>query len=308
MRQPAARAGRRRAQAERRLAWLFLVPSLALLLTLSVYPLVDAAARSLRVENLFNPAASHFVGLRNYGDLFADPFFRRSLLLTLEWTLVVVAVELLLGLLLALVLERARRLSGLLRTLITLPVFISPVAMGLTWRFMFEPTAGVVNWALLQLGLSPQPWLSSTATALPTVMIADAWQWTPFVALILLAGMRTIPAEILEAASIDRVKGLRRVWLIVLPSIWPVVVVVTLIRLVDSVRIFDLVYVMTRGGPGSATLVASVYDFTIFQSGRIGLMASFGFFIVVFINLLVLGFLFLLSRVDRPAARRWTAA
>lgn len=297
-----------RARAERRLAWLLLFPSLGLLVTLSVYPLIDAGVLSFRIENLFNPAAGHFGGWRNYTDLFADPFFQRSLFLTLGWTIAVVSVQLLLGLVLALVLDRTTRLGGILRTLFTMPVFISPVAMGLTWRFMFEPTTGVINWALTQFGLSPLPWLSGTATALPTIMIADTWQWTPFVALILLAGIRTIPPEIIEAARIDRVTGFRLVRVMILPMVWPVVIVVALIRVVDSVRIFDLVYVMTRGGPGSSTLVASVYDYTIFQSGRIGRMAAFGFIIVIFVNLLVIAFLYLLAQAERPSGFRETAA
>jgi len=138
-------------------------------------------------------------------------------------------------------------------------------------------------------------------------MIADTWQWTPFVALILLAGIRTIPPEIIEAARLDRVTGVRLVRTMVLPLMWPVVIVVALIR-VDSVRIFDLVYVMTRGGPGSSTLVASVYDYTIFQSGRIGRMAALGFIIVIFINFLAIAFLYLLARAERPSRVREAAA
>ena len=296
-----------RARAEQRLARLLLLPSVGLLVALSVYPLLDAGMLSFRIENLFNPAASHFGGWRNYTDLFADPFFQRSLFLTLEWTIAVVALQLLLGLVLAFVLDRTTQLGGILRTLFTIPVFISPIAMGLTWRFMFEPTTGVINWVLIQFGLSPMPWLSGTATALPTIMIADTWRWTPFVALILLAGIRTIPPEIIEAARLDRVTGVRLVRTMGLPLMWPVVIVVALIR-VDSVRIFDLVYVMTRGGPGSSTLVASVYDYTIFQSGRIGRMAAFGFIIVIFINFLAIAFLYLLARAERPSRVREAAA
>ena len=149
-----------RTRAEQRLAWLLLLPSLGLLAALSIYPLIDAGLLSFRIENLFNPAASHFGGWRNYTDLFADPFFRRSLFLTLEWTIAVVTIQLLLGLFLAFALDRTTELGGILRTLFTIPVFISPIAMGLTWRFMFEPTTGVVNWVLIQFGLSPLPWLS----------------------------------------------------------------------------------------------------------------------------------------------------
>ncbi len=132
-------------------------------------------------------------------------------------------------------------------------------------------------------------------------MIADIWQWTPFVTLILLAGIQGISPEVVEAARLDRVKGWNYVVRVVLPLIWPVVMVVLLLRLVDSIRIFDLIYIITRGGPGTATLVASVYDFTIFQAGRIGVMAAYGFLILIVINVVVILFLRLLYKQEKEA-------
>ena len=160
--------------------------------------------------------------------------------------------------------------------------------MGLTWRFIFEPVSGLANWILDSgLGLEKYTWLSHKDTALSTLMIVDCWQWTPFVALILLAGMQSISTEISEAARLDRVRGVTYYTRIVLPLIRPVILVVILIRLVDSIRIFDLNFIMTKGGPGSSTLLASTHAHTIFTHGHLGLMAAYGFLILVLVNIVV---------------------
>jgi multiple sugar transport system permease protein len=219
----------------------------------------------------------------------------------------VVSIQMVLGFWFALLLDTKTRAVGVLRTLIVIPVFISPIAMGLTWRFMFEPVTGVINYLLESVGLPEGSWHTSTETALIAVMIADVWQWTPFVALILLAGMQSISPEVIEAARLDRVRGWIYVRRIVLPMIWPVVTVVLLLRLVDSIRIFDLVYIITRGGPGTSTLVASVYDFTIFQAGRLGVMAALGFLILILINLVVITFLRALYKQEQETRRKGVA-
>jgi multiple sugar transport system permease protein len=296
-------ARRRRRSTDKWRAWLLLLPTLGLLIAMSIYPLLYAGFLSLQIRNMFSPRAAHFGGLANYMELVRDSYFWRSVELTLVFSITVVSLQIVLGFVLALILSRVRKLSDLLCTLIILPVFVSPIAMGLTWRFMFEPTTGVINWILAQLGLPTSLWLSGTRMALPGIMIADTWQWTPFVAMILLAALRAIPPEIIEAARIDRLSLAQMLHRIIVPMLWPVLVVVVLIRLVDSIRIFDLVYVMTRGGPGTSTLVASVYNYTIFQSGRIGIMAAFGFLMLVFINVLVAAVLRLLARLERRDRR-----
>jgi len=191
-----------------------------------------------------------------------------------------------------------------LRTLLVIPVFISPVAMGLTWRFMFEPVSGVINYLITSVGFDRGAWHTATDTALVAVMIAEIWQWTPFVTLIMLAGMQGISPEVIEAARLDRVRGWTYLQRIVIPLIWPVITVVILLRVVDSMRIFDLIYVITRGGPGTATLLASVNTYSIFQSGRLGVMAAYGFLIVILINIVVFAFLRVLYRQEKASRRR----
>jgi multiple sugar transport system permease protein len=285
----------------RRLARFFLAPTLLVLIGLSIFPTVYSAILSFRVEPLYNPNAARFVGWRNYSDLFRDERFWHSIQLTLFWSVVVVGIQMLVGFLLAILLDRKMRGASVLRTLIIVPVFISPIAMGLTWRFIFEPVSGLANWLLTQVGLEKYPWLSSKETALSTLMIVDCWQWTPFVALILLAGMQNISPEITEAARLDRIRGVAYYIRIVLPLLRPVIMVVLLIRLVDSIRSFDLNFIMTKGGPGSATLLASTYDYTFFEQGHLGLMAAYGFLILLLINAVVVAFLNTLYRSEKAA-------
>ena len=292
---------------EQRIAWLLVLPTLVILFGLALYPLIWSGMMAFRVENLFNPRIGKWVGFRNFDYLLAnDDTFWKTIRLTGVWCLVTVSVQLVLGFLLALLLDTTARVVGLLRTLIVIPVFITPVAMGLTWRFMFEPVTGVLNYLLESVGLPDFAWHTSTDTALIAVMIADIWQWTPFVTLILLAGMQSISPEVVEAARLERIRGWTYLRRIVIPLIWPVITVVLLIRLVDAIRIFDIVYVITRGGPGTSTLLASVNAYTVFQSGRLGVMAAYGFLIVIAINVVVIFFLRILHRQEQSA--RETAA
>jgi multiple sugar transport system permease protein len=285
---------------ERRVATILVLPVLAVLVVLSIVPLGWTLVISLRVENLFNPAKSHWAGLHNFIYLATiEETFWRSIYLTAIWSAVTVSVELLAGFGLASLLDRAGRGVGILRTLIIIPVFVSPVAMALTWRFMFEPVSGIINYLLGFVGVPRLPWHTSSSMSLIAVMLVDIWQWTPFVTLILLAGMQSVPVEITEAARLDRVRGIRYMRRILLPSIRPVVTVVLLLRLVDAIRMFDSVFMITRGGPGTSTLLASVNMYTMFLSGRLGVMAAFGVVLVMLINLIVLWFLRVLYRQER---------
>lgn len=279
-----------------------MLPALVVLVVLALYPLYWVAVTSFRVENLFNPAAGRWAGFRNFEFLLArDDTFWKSIRLSIIWCLSIVAIQMTLGFALALLLDRTMRGIGLLRTLFVIPVFIAPVALGLTWRYMYEPVTGVLNYLLTSVGLERFTWHTVPDTAFVAVMIPEIWQWTPFVTLILLAGMQGISPEIVEAARLDRVRGWAYLRRIVIPLIWPVIAMVLLLRLVDSIRIFDMIYVITRGGPGSATLLASVNNFTMFQSGRLGTTAAYGLIIVLVINIVVIFFLRVLHRQEKRA-------
>jgi multiple sugar transport system permease protein len=186
---------------------------------------------------------------------------------------------------------------GLIRTLFVIPVFVSPVAMGLTWRYMYQPGYGVINYVLESVGLPRINWLASVDWALPAVVIVDVWQWTPFVALILLAGMQSISTEIAEAAELDGLSHWQYLLKMVLPLIRPVIVVVGLIRLIDAMKTFDLIYIITRGGPGTTTYTLPLHAFsTGFASFLMGNSAAIAWTLVVIINVFTIIFLRILAR------------
>ena len=194
-------------------------------------------------------------------------------------------------------LDRKMRGANLLRTLLIVPVMISPVGMGLTFRYIFAPTYGLLTYLMQSVGLPTADWTVSTVWALPAVIFIDVWQWTPFVALILLSGMQSVSVEVTEAAELDGLSEWQKLWRIVMPLIRPVVMVVVLIRLIDSIRMFDLVFVVTRGGPGSTTEVLSVLSYvTGFSEGDMGSAAAIAWVTVVLVNVLVAIFLRALSK------------
>ena len=293
---------------ENRIAYLLVLPTLLILIGLAVYPLGWTVATAFRSDNLFNPLAARWVGPRNFEFLFFnDDTFWKTLRLAGIWCAITVPFQLILGLFLAMLLDTTMRGIGILRTLIVIPVFITPVALGLSWRAMFEPIGGLLNYLLQGVGLEKSLWHTHPDTALLSVMIVDIWQWTPFVTLILLAGMQGISPEVVEAARLDRVRGLTYLRRIVLPLIWPVVTVVLLLRLVDEIRIFDVILIITRGGPGSSTLLASMNIYSISHAGRLGVMAAYGVLMVIAINIVVISFLRVLHRQEKATRQKVSA-
>jgi multiple sugar transport system permease protein len=202
-----------------------------------------------------------------------------------------------LGFAIAVLLDRKMRAANVLRTLLIIPVLISPVAMGLTFRYIFAPTYGLLTYLMKSVHLPTADWTVNVTWALPVVIFADVWQWTPFVALIVLSGMQSVSTEVTEAAELDGLTEWQKLWRIVVPLIRPVLLVVVLIRLIDSIRMFDLVFVMTRGGPGSTTEVLSLFSYvTGFASGDMGSASAIAWVTVVLVNILVALFLRFLSK------------
>jgi multiple sugar transport system permease protein len=292
---PLPRARPRRS--DRRLATLLLLPSVGFLLLMTIFPTVYSLWMSVQQYNLSRPDLIHFVGLRNYGQLVTDDIFWKSLRVTALFSFSVLVLEFVLGFFIANLFDRNWRGINLVRTLFIIPVFASPVAMGLTFRYMYQPGYGLINWGLESVGLPRINWLASTQWALPAVVIADVWQWTPFVALILLAGMQSISPEISEAAEMDGLSRLQYLWRIALPLMMPIIVVVGLIRLIDSLKAFDLIYIITRGGPGTATYTLSLHSYAMgFESFLMGSSAAIAWTVVILVNICASVFLWVLSR------------
>jgi multiple sugar transport system permease protein len=293
----AARAGRDWRRRDKLVAALLLAPALLYLIVMSIYPTIWSLWLAFHNYLVYQPAKASFAGFDNFTDLLDSEVFRQSFRVTLAFSVIAVSIECALGLAIAVLLDRKMRGANLLRTLLIVPVMISPVGMGLTFRYIFAPTYGLLTYLMQSVGLPTADWTVSTVWALPAVIFIDVWQWTPFVALILLSGMQSVSVEVTEAAELDGLSEWQKLWRIVMPLIRPVVMVVVLIRLIDSIRMFDLVFVVTRGGPGSTTEVLSVMSYvTGFSEGDMGSAAAIAWVTVILVNVLVAIFLRALSK------------
>jgi multiple sugar transport system permease protein len=238
---------------------LFLAPALVILALALMYPIGYMLYASFLD---WNPSQrigeANWVGLRNYIFLFNDPKFRESFAVTLIFAASVVSIEMILGVGLALLLDRNIRGMSLLRTLFILPMMIAPIVVGLMWRYMYHPTVGTFNRTLKALGFDPIPWLSDANWALVAVILADIWQWTPFIFILALAALQSLPRSALEAARIDGANGWQQMLYIKLPLMLPVLIITGLLRLIDAFKVLEVVLVLTNGGPGLSTEILSL--------------------------------------------------
>ncbi|MBX6321912.1 MAG: sugar ABC transporter permease [Rhodospirillaceae bacterium] len=271
---------------EHPLPWL--LPSTVLLLVFGIYPLGYAIWLSLHAWNRFTRAYA-FVGGEQWLRALADGRMWNALGVTVTYTAVCLAVELGLGLLIALLLDCERRGYALLRALMTLPLVVPPAVAGLMYLLMLDGQFGVLSYYAVAAGLIDRatPILARPGTALLGLMLTDVWQWTPFMVLIFLAGLRALPKEPYEAAAIDGAHPVQTFWKITLPMLGRVIAVAVLVRGIDLFRIYDYVYVMTAGGPGTATETLSFYAGRVFTTGNFPYAATLS--LIVLITLLIAG-------------------
>ena len=262
-----------------------------MLTAVGIYPLGYSLWISLNDYHPSNPSFPQgFIWFDNYVKAFFDDQARHALGLTALFTVSSVGASLVIGLGLALLFNQ--RLPGLAiaRTLILIPMLVTPVAVGITWRIMFNPDLGVINYLLGLVGIPSQGWLASMNQSLLSVIIVDVWQWTPFMFLILFAGVRSLPRSPFESAAIDGASRLQAFFLVTLPMLRPVIVLAVLLRAVDSVRTFDQIFMMTRGGPNLTTDLASLYlqrvNFKFFDIGY-GAALSWLFLILLMVAVIV---------------------
>jgi len=255
------------AQREARLAWAFVLPALGAGVLIALFPLAWTVWESLHLHDLRMAWRGRpFVGLSNYTEALTDSRFWAALGHTALFTVGTVTLEVLLGLFLALSLHRAYRGRGLVRTVVLLPWAIPTVVAALLWAFLFDSQAGIVNAVLIDTGAmdaaAPFVWFTHSVGAWVPVILADVWKMTPFVTLLLLAGLQNIDAALYEAAALDGASPWQQFVHITLPLLKPALVVVLIFRTLDAFRVFDLVFVLTRGGPGTATEPITLYAFT----------------------------------------------
>jgi ABC-type sugar transport system permease subunit len=272
-------------RAERRLGWLMVAPALLVLAGLAVLPLLWTVWESMHLHDLRMPWRGRpFVGLEQYAELARDARFGAALLHTAVFTAVTVAIELVLGLILALAMQRVTRARGAVRAAALLPWAMPTVVVALLWRFVFESRTGAANALLLGAGVlaAPVAWLADPVLAWVPLVLADVWKTTPFVALLLLAGLQSIDPVLYEAAAVDGAGDWARFRRITLPMLRHAILVAVIFRMLDAFRVFDLVYVLTSGGPGTATEPVALYTFTaLLQHLRFGYGSAMS--VVVFV-------------------------
>ncbi|MEM3489231.1 MAG: sugar ABC transporter permease [Nitrososphaerota archaeon] len=243
--------------------------------------------------NIYKSAieGSSFVGLSNYITLFSDPLFWHSLRLSVIYVITSVIGSLILGFVLALVFDRELFGISILRSFLIIPMVVTPVSIGLTWRMMYSDQIGIINYILGILRLPRPLWIESTDTALLSVILVDIWEWTPFMFIILLAGLRSLPLSPFESAMVDGANSWQRFRFLTLPMMRPVIYVAVILRSVDALRIFDQVFVMTRGGPAQATDLFSVFIYRVgFKHSHISYAAALSWVLLLLCSILLVLF------------------
>ncbi len=287
-------AMRRRRLAEFR--WM-LVPALLFTAAMVGFPFLYTLWLSLQKFSF--GSSPHFTALGNYRALLEDPKFWSGLLVTFELYGLSLVLQLVIGLYLALLVHRTRRFRGLLRTLIVSPFVMPPVVVGMMWLVILDPTLGIANWVLGLVGITPALWLASPGWVVPVIAMIDTWQWAPFVALIVLAGLQTLPGDVFEAAAIDGARGWALFRRITLPLLGPSLVTAATLRSVDLLRFFDVIYVTTQGGPGDASQTLNIYGF---KQGFVFLDIGYASALMVALTAVVLGAVGALLRLRRVTA------
>jgi multiple sugar transport system permease protein len=278
-------------------------PALVYVLVVAGWPLVQGIWYSVFDYSLLHPATKHFVGLDNYLALWTDQSARRSVITTVEFTVGAVGLEFVFGMALALLLWRDGRFERVCLALLLIPVTITPVAVGLVFRALLAPDFGLVGYYAAEWGLSiPRGFFGDPHTALATIVVVDTWEWAPLMALILLAGLKALPGEIMEAAEADGANGWQRFRLIIFPMLLPAVFLALVLRTMDAFRVFDIVFATTNGGPGDATDVLMFYAVKQgLQFFNVGFAAAIANSMVVFIAIFAVLFILLVRRADRSA-------
>ncbi|PKL14709.1 MAG: ABC transporter permease [Spirochaetae bacterium HGW-Spirochaetae-8] len=283
-------------------AVLFASPAIIFTFVLLLYPIITVFRNSMYDMRLYVQQPSKYIGFENFSHIFTkDPYFWTAFKNTLVFTGIAVPLELFVGFLLALLLNLKIRSRGIYRTLLLLPWVTPPVVAALMWAWLLNYNSGLVNYLLTNIGIlsSPRLWLGEAQTALLSVIFIDLWRETPFFILVLLAGMQTVPIELYEAVKIDGGNFLAQIRYVMLPLIKHSILISLLIRTMSAFKIFDLIYVLTHGGPAGATEVLATYTYkTTFEYMKIGLGSAMSIFILLIVIILSIIYIRLLGKQD----------
>jgi multiple sugar transport system permease protein len=279
------------------LPYLLIAPTVAVLVALSIYPLLYA----IKVAFQTGSGESAQWTLANFTRLAADSFFLSALWHTLIYATVALTFEFLLGLGLAVLLDRPLRGRSVFRAILLIPMMLPPVVVGVVWRLMLNPDFGAVNGTLKSVGINTDAltWTASPKLALLSVIAVDIWQWTPFMFLVLLAGLQAIPHEPYEAAMIDGASAWQTFLHVTLPMLRPAILIALLLRTMDLLRVFDQIFILTEGGPGFATETVSLYIYrSAFRFFDFGYAAAMSFVLLIVTNIISAGYIRLLQKQE----------
>ena len=279
----------------------FLLPGLVFLFAIDLIPLLYSGWISFYDWWLIRPRDVRFVGLANYARLGVDPEFARAVVVTTLFTAGAVLIEFLVGLALALLFAQPFRFLRPIRVLLLLPLFVVPVVGATMWRVIFHPEVGVLNYYLAVVGLGRPPWLSDPTLALVSITLVDAWRTIPFMFLVMYAGLEVLPAELFEAAAVDGASAWQGFRHITVPLLTYIMLLAVLIRGMDAFREFDIIFVLTGGGPGTATQTIQILNYRAFGLGHMGQANAIGMVTLVLVAIMC----FVLMRaILRPRSAR----
>jgi len=301
-------ASRRLGFAARRRLFLIMIglPALLYMVLVALWPLGQGLYYSFTDYTLTRPGRINWVGWENYTDMFADPSARRAILNTFVFTFAAVGLQLAVGLGLALLLWRESRFNRIALALMLIPVTVTPLAVGLMFRAMLEPDFGILGYWARVLGLSPtRGFLADENLALATLILIDVWEWTPLMALILLAGLKSLPTDILEAAEVDGASRFQRFWRIIVPMLLPAIFLALVMRSMDAFKIYDSVFVTTGGGPNDATNVLMYHAAKIgLEFFQIGAASAVSTFMLICVGLLAASFVLMIRAAESRLGAR----
>ncbi len=266
--------------------YFFIAPAIFVMVAGLAYPVVQSLYLSVLDWKIGTPLEdADSVGWANYRRMFADPDVWESLWVTIRFGFWTISIEMFLGVALALMLEKPIRGASVFRTVFILPLMISPVVVGLIWRYLFDARVGWINHYLaIWFGIEPQVWLGDAELAFFAIVFVDIWQWTPFVFIIVIAGLQALPSEVLEASRIDGANWWQQIFLVKLPMISSILVIALLMRLIDVFRALEVMYIMTGGGPGRATELLSLHIYNrAFDAQLLGYASAIAVLLIVIV-------------------------
>lgn len=276
---------------DRNARWIYPLPAILFILLMMVFPILYTVRNSMTPWSISTGKPDVFFGLQNYLALPDDTRFVASIFRTFYFTIIAVVLEVVLGVAIALVLNRDFPFKRLVNSILLLPMMATPVAIAMVWLLMFEPTSGIINYLLRSARLPSGLWVYSSDTVIPALALVDVWEWTPMIVLICLAGLAALPHDPYEAAKVDGASPWQTIRYVTLPMLLPTISVATLLRLIDALKTFDIIYTMTQGGPSFASETLNIYtyqqEFGYFNFGYASSVLVVFFAIVLGMSLLV---------------------